>query len=144
MTTMNKIKFSLNKVEAQPIVRDGISFSNVFYIDVIVDGKSLFNLEGFKDSFIVYDELIDSLSGKEKYLLFTCACGVADDGGWNGVLITKETSTIRWIVQVNDSEIHFTFDLSEYNFELTDLKKKVESINKNLLEPKNVEFPEEW
>jgi hypothetical protein len=141
---MNKIHFKLERAVDVPIIRDAISFSNIAFINPIVDGKSLFESEDFADSFMVYEELIKT-KGSGKYLLFTCACGVADDGGWNGVNVEKNNTVVKWEIDKNTHSIKLTFDVNQYEFELEKLISEVSNLSQNIsLEPTNVNFPEEW
>lgn len=142
---MNKIQFKLEIVTDVPIVRDAISFSNIAYINPIVDGKSLFEGEDFSDSFIVFEELVKSSTGSGKYLLFTCACGVADDGGWNGVHVKKNDTIVTWEIDKNTHIIKYVFDVNQYLSEVEKLVSEVNSLGLSLsLEPTHVNFPEEW
>ncbi len=142
---MNKIQFKLEIVADVPIIRDAISFSNIAFINPIVDGKSLFESEDFADSFMVYEELMKSSKDSGKYLLFTCACGVADDGGWNGVNVEKNDTEVNWEIDRNTHIIKFTFDGNQFESELKKLISEVNSLSQGFsLEPTHVNFPEEW
>ncbi|MBA3682066.1 MAG: hypothetical protein H0W73_13040 [Bacteroidetes bacterium] len=142
---MNKIQFKLEIVADVPIVRDAISFSNIAFINPIVDGKSLFESEDFADSFMFYEELIKSSKDSGKYLLFTCACGVADDGGWNGVNVEKNDAGVNWEIDRNTHIIKFTFDGNQFESELKKLISEVNNLSQGFsLEPTHVNFPEEW
>lgn len=141
---MNIIQFQLETVENGQIIRDGIEFENISFIKPIIDGKSIFETEDFIDSFVVYDELVETLGDRTKYLIFTCACGVADDGGWNGVAVVKSSQTIIWKVKKYFDTIEYIFDLNNYRSELYKLKNEIESLKPTNLEPMYVTFPEEW
>jgi len=129
---MNKIQFKFEIVTDVPIVRDTISFRNIAFINPIVDGKSLFESEDFADSFMVYEELIKSSKGSGKYLLFTSACGVADDGGWNGVTIGKNEREVNWEIDKNTHIIKLTFDINQYQFELEKLISEINNLSQGL------------
>jgi hypothetical protein len=38
----------------------------------------------------VFNELGKSIKEGGKYLIFTCACGIADDGGWDYIDVIKK------------------------------------------------------
>lgn len=142
---MNHIQFILERVGDASILRDDISFKNMAFINPIVDGKSLFDKEDFVDSFMVYDELIRSSQASGKYLLFTCACGVADDGGWDGVQVVIDATRISWEIKRDPHMATLSFDVSQFNSELENLSKEVNRLDSNYsLEPIHVVFPEEW
>jgi len=68
--------------------------------------------------------------------LFTCACGVADDGGWTTIKVTHSEAIIQWDF-LRDKPYCFKFSKENY-------LKEVQFINKEdyTFIPKEIIFPE--
>ena len=60
-----------------------IKFNNCSYLQLLIDDIDIRLFDEFDDFLIVYSELYASAQNSGKFLIFTCACGVADDGGWD-------------------------------------------------------------
>ena len=139
----NKISFSIKHEES--LTLDGIPFNSISFINLEIDGNEFRNNENFKDSFLVSKEIFRSSEKSGKYLLFTCACGIADDGGWKGVQVVHFKDSIYWFLEVENTGYIFCFDKKEYLEQVLKLKISISKIpNENTFEPKNVIFPEEW
>lgn len=126
------------------LVKDGISFKNSQIIKILIDGYEIDNNNCFEDSLIYFDELEKSFEQSGNYLIFTCACGIADDGGWEGVLVKVLDSKITWTIEVGDSILNFSFDKEQYISEILSVRKHLESNNLLTLEPCSVTFPEHF
>jgi hypothetical protein len=129
---------------AKNLVKDGINFKDSQIIKILIDGYEIDNNNGFEDSLIYFDELEKSFEQSGNYLIFTCACGIADDGGWEGVLVKVSDSKITWTIEVGDSILNFSFDKEQYISEVLSVKKHLESNSLLTLEPCSVTFPEHF
>jgi len=125
------------------LFKHGILFNNSLIIKMLIDGEEVEKFENFEDAFIVLDELKMSAKGSGKYLIFTCACGIAEDGGWEGVDVSIDQGKIAWKFEVADKQYRYIFDKSEY---LTEIDSILGLINSSELkiEPKSVIFPENF
>ncbi|WP_419813118.1 hypothetical protein [Bacterioplanoides sp.] len=124
------------------LLKDGVTFKDVYVIKILIDGYELDREEEFEDSLIYFEELKRSSLCDGKYLIFTCACGIADDGGWEGVSVKSEGDVVKWFLDVGDECKKFSFLKEEYCREIDSLKVFFES-NKDLtLEPSVVVFPD--
>ena len=72
-----------------------IKFNNCSYLQLLIDDIDIRLFDEFDDFLIVYSELYASAQNSGKFLIFTCACGVADDGGWDYVNVTHKKSSIE-------------------------------------------------
>lgn len=129
---------------AKELVKDGINFKNSQVIKLLIDGYEIDSNKGFEDSLIYFDELEKSFEKSGNYLIFTCACGIADDGGWEGVFVKVSGSKITWTIEVGDSVLNFSFDKEQYVSEVLSVKKHLESNDALTLEPSSVTFPEDF
>ncbi len=69
--------------------------------------------ESFEDGTVYWPELKASSIESGRYLIFTCACGVAEDAGWELVKVTHTISEVIWEFDRNGDQ-KFTFDKSNY------------------------------
>jgi hypothetical protein len=83
------------KILHEPITMDGVLFKNCAIIELFIDEKNITQTD-FKGSFIHFDELKSSTQGTGKFLIFTCACGVADDAGWQRINVIHQHDQIDW------------------------------------------------
>ncbi len=144
MNSKKKIKFELKEVSCNETVEiDGVSFSNMAYLLVFVDGVNLFTLDLFQESFLVFKELKNSISKSGKYLLFTGVSGIADDAGWEYVEVFHEENSVTWKVRRDDTLRSYIFDRIDYLKEISIVEKKIELLNSSMkLEPLYVVYPE--
>lgn len=91
-------------------------------------------------SLAYYPELIKSVQGSGDYLIFTCACGVADCAGWEKVGVTHEEEIVAWDFSFNEITYAFRFDK---NFNIGEIQRLVFEVelNKYEIEPKHVIEP---
>lgn len=138
------MKFNLKEVLQDEVLEiDGISFSNIAFVLVFVDGINLFALDFFKESFLVFKELNKSIFKSGKYLLFTGVSGIADDAGWEYVEVLHEEKSVTWNVRRDGTLISYIFDRSDYLKDISVIEKKIESLNTSIkLEPLHVVYPE--
>ncbi|NOK34089.1 hypothetical protein D7W79_27130 [Corallococcus exercitus] len=78
----------------QSLQLEGIRFSEVAFVWIRIDGEEIRSRPPFSDAVVVFDELEQSATGSGRYLIFTCACGIAEDGGWKGVEVERGNSTV--------------------------------------------------
>ena len=140
---MNDFSASLVSYEGDNVLdKDGISFTNVCVISITVDWEDLYSKPGFIDSLIVYEELISSLKADGKYLIFTCACGVAEDGGWDGVSVRHFDGSVIWEIETEFGKEVFLFDSMDYAREIERLSFDLKSLGHLTLEPSFVVYPD--
>jgi hypothetical protein len=102
-------------------------------------------VEHLDSSLVVFPELMRSLSGSGKYLIFTSASGIADEGGWEGVDVKFERNIVTWSFEVEDMQYGFNFDGIEYEMEIRKMEQELKILTKTFeLEPSAVFLPESW
>lgn len=140
---MDTISFKLRCIEgSEELKLDGISFSRCAFVHVIING-SFDSLNEFPDSLVVFSELERSLSGSGRYLIFTCACGVADDGGWDYVNVSHYDSTIGWSFS-RDQDYSLVFQKDLYRASVSNCADRIASLDAGMhLEPSHFVYPEE-
>ncbi len=143
---INQIEFKLKYVDINSsFIIDGIIFNDIYYIDIFIDNKNIrdFN-EDFYDVMIFFSELKKSIYKAGKYLIFTCASGIADDGGWEGVNVINKKETIEWSFYHGERTYLYKFSKRDILMKIDNLKIIINEQIYEKLEPKNVDFPEEW
>lgn len=124
-------------------IKHGIHFCDVAIVKAAIDGEDIDENEYFKDSLIYFDELKKSKLGTGRYLIFTCACGIAEDGGWEGGKVEINDTIVCWKIEMWNETLQYFFDREQYEHE-------IDSMNEHLgrcglpLEPLNVIFPENF
>ena len=94
---MNRLKINVVTLkEDEYLIRDSIRFENCSYLQLFIDDKDIATYPDFEDILIVPTELYKSSLQSGEYLLFTCACGVADDGGWATIKVTHSEAIVQW------------------------------------------------
>ncbi|WNG39965.1 hypothetical protein F0U61_44505 [Archangium violaceum] len=121
--------------------RGGSVFKGVSFVKVVIDGQELEEMDAFRDSLVYFDELARSAESSGRYLIFTCTCGIAEDGGWEGVNVDVTESTVSWELEVGAERLRFTFDHREYVSEIESVKAALGS-SPLPLEPRAVIFPQ--
>ncbi|WP_426752385.1 hypothetical protein [Myxococcus sp. Y35] len=138
---MNVLSLSVERLtDGRWVDKEGIRFSESALIKVSIDGEDIEQIEAFRDSLVVFEELEKSAGASGNYLIFTCACGMAEDGGWEGVKVVVEESTLSWSVDVGPAPVHFVFERSNYVAEIESVRKMLE-VEPLPLEPRAVGFP---
>ena len=139
---VNTIKINVLTLDnGDPIVLDGIRFSACSYIDILIDGINPRSFEDFEDMLIVFPELERSAVKEGKYLIFTCACGVADDGGWDYVNVKRYDDCIEWALTRN-KEYRYKFDRIQYLSEVEKANREILKLADSTLIPENFINPE--
>jgi hypothetical protein len=141
---MNTLILYLEQLTGEhTISKDGIHFHDVAIVKMMIDGSDFDEFSPFKDSLVFFDELEKSKESSGNYLIFTCACGIAEDGGWEGVQVTLQDSTVNWKIDVGEGIIEYTFARSEYDIEIKSVKDMLQK-NSFPVEPTAVIFPENF
>lgn len=122
------------------LTKDGIVFSDRVLVRLLVDGEEIDEIEEFKDSLIVLEELVASKKCTGNYLIFTCACGIAEDGGWDGVRVFIGDDFVRWQFEVGVKILSYVFDRCQYNTEIDSISEQMKHCTLSL-EPTSVIFP---
>jgi hypothetical protein len=118
---------------------DGIVYSKCAFIKLMVDGVD--QISETKDKgVVVWDELKRTKNDSGDFLIFTCACGVADDGGFDLVTVDRGQEIVRWFFN-DDTKIVWEFTKVDYDLKLSKLNSQIERHTVNL-EPRNVIFPD--
>ncbi|WNO09146.1 hypothetical protein [Teredinibacter sp. KSP-S5-2] len=78
------------------VMHEGIEFSSCTFIEIFLDGASFCEIEDFEGGVVVWDELKKSAVDSGKYLIFTCYCGIPEDGGWDFINVTHLDNEIIW------------------------------------------------
>jgi hypothetical protein len=127
-----------------PRIIDNIDFESVALI--LFDPES--PLDAFlsaNDAMVFGDELMNSLKGSGRYLIFVNASGIADDGGWSGVDVLHDKDTIQWTFEVDDRHYFYCFDELSYRSQVKRIGAEIAQLPSGIvLEPSQVMFPEDW
>lgn len=135
--TMDSIEIKLKELKGEKnIILDNIKFTNCVYLQILINGSDIRNWVGFEDMLVVYDELYKSSMNSGQFLIFTCACGVADDGGWNFVKVIHTEEYIEWYF-FREESYNFKFLKNQYVETIAQIKHMSEKII-----PKEIIFPE--
>jgi len=126
-------------------VLDGISFENCYFLECLINGASVFNESFFGNSLAVFEEILQSGSTSGKFLLFTCACGIADDGGWNLSLVDHDELSVHWKVRRGTYSRNYIFSKVCYLKEIQRLRLQADGIEflGGIIEPVTIVPPEE-
>jgi hypothetical protein len=141
---MNRIIFFAEEFrDAEVLNIYGIEFHDCIVVRAVVDGELIHELSEFEDSLIYVPELLRSLEGPGRYLIFTSSCGIAEDGGWDGVVVDHELNLVSWSFDVGEVSYFYKFEKTEYFNEIESIASVIEKSNLRL-EPKptSVVFPE--
>lgn len=123
------------------LTKDGITFSDSLVVKILIDGEDIEEVGGFSDAFIYFDELKNSIASSGSYLIFTCANGIAEDGGWEGVIVDISNDVVTWKFEYGDRNFTYTFDKNEYISEIGSVVDFIAN-SKLRLEPRSVIYPE--
>ncbi len=135
---MNKLL--IKPVEIELLSLDGIEFENNTFIEFEIDGEPHLSQKAFEDGTVYWAELKSSAKGSGRYLIFTCACGVADDAGWELINVTHSVSEVSWQFERNGVQ-RYVFKKSDY---IAQIEKCEIEMNLNIfpLAVEDVSFPE--
>ena len=134
---MNRLKINVVTLkEDEYLIRDSIRFENCSYLQLLIDYEDIATYPDFEDMLIVPSELCKSSLQTGEYLLFTCACGVADDARWIKIKLTHSEAIVQWDFLRGKP---YCFKFSKENY-----LKEIQIINKKSYTfiPKEIIFPE--
>ena len=135
---INHIKVNIITLKsADNVVIDNIKFNNCSYLQLLIDDIDIRILDDFDNVLVVYPELYASTQNSGDYLIFTCACGIADDGGWDYVNVVHNDNTIKWSFLRGEKKYNFQFSRENYIKEID----KIEPENIILI-PEHIIYPE--
>ena len=123
------------------VIFDNIKFEDCSYIQILLDGEDIRNFIDFEDMLVVYSELKKSGELDGHYLIFTCACGVADDGGWELVKVKYDNNSIIWSFN-HELSYSFRFQKDSYLSEMKKLDLIIQSNSPLALIPEFFIYPE--
>ena len=138
---MNTLRVELENVAARQLIRGGIVFEDSAIVRVFVDEEDLLESVDFDGALVCFDELMHSMSGSGNYLIFTCACGIAEDGGWEGVAVEMTETTVSWHLEAGTRALDYCFDRAGYAFAIDTLVTRIET-GALPLAPRWVVFPD--
>lgn len=139
---MNNIFFYIEEFkDGVELLLHGIRFHDCVIVRALIDGELINEKNGFEDSLIYIDELARSAERSGRYLIFTCACGIAEDGGWEGVEVNHYQNEVTWNFELGDEQYKFIFSKRDY---LSEVDSVVGAVKRSTLsvEPSHVIFPE--
>ena len=119
---------------------EGIEFVCKTFIEILIDGDSISGLRAFESGVVFWPELVRSLDGCGKYLIFTCACGLAEDSGWELIDVQHSKNEVSWVFERNGDQV-YTFEKSEY-FKQIHNCEKLFNLSEYPLAIKRTLFPE--
>ncbi|WP_332604368.1 hypothetical protein [Acinetobacter sp. ESBL14] len=140
---MNQLELRLDILGSdQKIYIDNIEFSNCALIKLKIDSRPI---EFTEEAMIVFSELLKSINSDGKFLIFTDASGIADDGGWEGVVVKHYGEKVVWNFEYEDENFHIEFSTENYEDQILNLKSHIDKLPSHIiLEPQIVFFPEQW
>jgi len=137
-TSMNTLRLGHRLLSSEVI--DGIEFDKCVAVELYIDQANV--CTGSLSSCLpVIDELKKSASSDGRFLILTCACGVADDAGLSGIEVTHTTGRVNWC----GDGIEAIFDADEYRTEIDRCEAALEVVQQSYtLEPRQLVYPEGW
>lgn len=123
---------------------DGITMSDCLLVEAKINGLKILGETFYEDGLIVFEELKDSIGESGDFLIFTCACGIADDGGWGMTSVKHKEDRVEWVVRRGDDEKRYSFEKQGYQNSIKLLKEEAEQLEQKglRLEPVNPIPPE--
>jgi hypothetical protein len=119
----------------------GIKFTSCAFVQIKIDGVDFLSEPEFEGSSVCFAELERSLIASGKYLVFTCACGVADDAGWPEIDVAHESEVVRWSFH-REKIFHLAFAREQCRETIEACREAITALNVGIsLEPKHVVFP---
>ena len=121
---------------------DGLVFTSCAFIKIRIDGLDLMSASDFDSSALVFSELERSVGGSGRYLIFTCACGIAEDAGWTEIDVEHHHGTVCWSFEREGSHA-YEFDAEQYATEVGICRTRIQDLPSDIpLEPGAVVFPQ--
>lgn len=145
---MNSMNLVLKKfIGNDTFCTDEINFKNCAVIHLIIDEQPYDTVLGLDGTLLVWEELRKTSQNHRNgmYLLFTCACGIAEDAGCEGVFVRYKDDLVSWLFKANDEYISWDFNLSDYLNQITKIQTEINVLDKNIkIEPTEVIYPSLW
>lgn len=111
------------------------------WLNLKIDGEEFLKKMDRDLNAAVFEELEDSINGNDDYLIFTCACGIADCGGWKKVEVRHEIGKTIWTFEYDDEKFNFEFETEFYRGEIERMRFELNK-SKLKLEPHFIVDPE--
>ena len=141
---MNTLTLYLDQyTNGRRLDKHGLEFVDTSLIGALIDGEDIDKSKYFESALIYFSELEASKSSSGTYLIFTCACGIAEDGGWEGVVVSIEENIVSWEMDVGAEILRYSFDRKEYESEIESMRRSLNASDLPL-EPTAVVFPENF
>ncbi|MFN6944507.1 MAG: hypothetical protein ACK4ND_06135 [Cytophagaceae bacterium] len=129
---LNNLELELAILEgAEQVEYKNIIYSNCAFIKLIVDGIDLIKETEDRKSVINWGELIKTKFDSGNFLLLTCMCGDATDGGFKKVKVERNEDTVKWTFNDN-SNIIWTFDINKYDKAISRMEHELETLTVKL------------
>jgi len=112
-----------------------------FWLNLKIDGEEFLKRIDSDLNAAIFDELENSLNGDNHYLIFTCACGIADCGGWEKTHVKHLMGKTIWTFEYCDEKYNFEFDSQFYKGEIERMRFELNK-NKLKLKPDFIMDPE--
>lgn len=113
----------------------GLEFRSCAFIKIMIDGLDLLSLSDYEGSVLIFSELERSVHGSGQYLLFTCACGIAEDAGWAEIDVQHRDGKICWSFE-REGRHTYEFDAQQYAAEVRSCRSHIEDLPQHImLEP---------
>jgi hypothetical protein len=129
----------------ETLVVDSIPFCNIKYVAIYLDGTNVLQTDArFEDSWLVWEEVVNSAKQSGQYLLFTAANGYADEGGWDYIQVIHQEKYVEWAFLREGEPLHYTFDIQDYKAVISHIESLLAASPASMrLEPTYIIFPEE-
>ena len=112
-----------------------------FWLNLKIDGEEFLKRIDSDLNAAIFEELENSLNGDNEYLIFTCACGIADCGGWKKTYVKHLLEKTTWTFEYNDVKYNFEFDPQFYKGEIERMRFELNK-SKLKLKPEFIIDPE--
>lgn len=136
---MNTLWLSLDFVPAHEVRKiDGIQFSSCVFIKLEIDHRNLLEQDGFAGSVVYFQELEKSMQASGEFFIFTCACGIPEDAGWDRIHVKHEGKIVHWSFK-REEPFHFAFDRNQYIAAIENCANKLKKLDHKWdVEPKHL------
>jgi hypothetical protein len=150
---MPNYKLSVNTLQlelvslapGETLVVGDIPFCNIKYVAIYLDGTNVLQTDArFEDSWLVWEEVVNSAKQSGQYLLFTAANGYADEGGWDYIQVVHQEKYVEWDFLREGEPFRYIFDIQDYRVVVSHIESLLVTSPASMrLEPTHIIFPEE-
>lgn len=139
---MNILSLRVDSYEEDTrLLLQGIRFAGVSIVNALIDGDTLAEINPELDGvLIVFEELQASTQASGCYLIFTCACGVVECGGWDGIDVATKGAMIHWRSFMGVKSFEYSFSRDQYITEVNSARDALMESSKPVI-PQDVVFP---